>query len=105
VSATEFVWRHYHISDNICSVGQIVGMGVGPFISDWMGRKVAMWGLAVALVVAAVLEIAAREWRGYAVAKLFAGRFRHGSQSFQGDGAETDVSVSQALAQVWCRAA
>jgi hypothetical protein len=55
--------------------------------------------------VAAVLEIAAREWRGYAVAKLFAGRFRHGSQSFQGDGAETDVSVSQALAQVWCRAA
>jgi hypothetical protein len=95
VSATEFVWRHYHISDNICSVGQIVGMG----------GKVAMWGLAVALVVAAVLEIAAREWRGYAVAKLFAGRFRHGSQSFQGDGAETDVSVSQALAQVWCRAA
>ncbi|WRT68232.1 uncharacterized protein IL334_005208 [Kwoniella shivajii] len=53
--------------------GQIFGMLSGPSFSDWFGRKAAMWGLAILLIIGTVLEIVAKDWRVYAVGKFLIG--------------------------------
>ncbi|WVW85797.1 hypothetical protein I302_107835 [Kwoniella bestiolae CBS 10118] len=52
---------------------QIFGMFTGPACSDRFGRKAVMWGLSFFLIIAAVLEIVAKDWRVYAVAKFLCG--------------------------------
>ncbi|ORY27114.1 general substrate transporter [Naematelia encephala] len=73
----------------IQTVSQIVFQSLSPFVIDRFGRKVAMWGLLIWMVIvstyfhgidgefihaqAIVLEIVGTDWKIFAVAKMFSG--------------------------------
>lgn len=65
--------NHVGAWGGIGSAGQIVGMLVGPFVSDRFGRRIGMLALAIILGIAIVLEIVAKEWTVYLGAKLLTG--------------------------------
>ncbi|KAF5240366.1 hypothetical protein FANTH_9626 [Fusarium anthophilum] len=55
------------------SVGQVFGMVTLPFLSDRFGRKVAMYYYWLIISLAVVVEIVARQWQVWLVAKILAG--------------------------------
>ncbi|KAJ9121876.1 hypothetical protein QFC24_004458 [Naganishia onofrii] len=65
--------QHVSAWGGVQSAGQIIGMISGPLTSDYLGRKFNMFLLTGLLIIAAVLEIVAKEWVVYLVARLLAG--------------------------------
>ncbi|KAL2819165.1 general substrate transporter [Aspergillus granulosus] len=57
----------------IGSVGQVTGMTTLPFLSDRLGRKVAMFYYLFMLAISVMIESISDNWKSWLVAKLFGG--------------------------------
>ncbi|RSH94199.1 hypothetical protein EHS25_004002 [Saitozyma podzolica] len=55
------------------SAGQVIGQFCIQWITDWVGRKGAMWTFMAILILAAVVECVSSIWWHFAIAKLIAG--------------------------------
>ncbi|WWD20939.1 hypothetical protein CI109_105417 [Kwoniella shandongensis] len=65
--------EHVSAFGGIFSAGQVVGQFSIQWVSDWFGRKGAMWTFMALLTLAAIVESVSTTWWHWTIAKLIGG--------------------------------